>query len=198
MRKLIRIAVAGLWLAAAHSAAADQGGFQPFSQPGGADVPGQVLLCADPETRVATPCGVAASPLNALTAPFQRNGKAFALPVSTTPQTYAIQQPAGALVYRGINPCNVDIVIATVSATAPVTTQPATLGGETIGNVQLVTSATGTANKFQDTLFMARSGRVLGSSVNPMGGQTRYVSIMALTDPGTTPCAFRMHYGSGN
>lgn len=188
-----------LALVATASALAQSQGVRQITPSGSlSQVPPVALYCATGNGRDAAACGGPGVPLNAVTAPFQRNGKAFALPVSTTPQTYAIQQPAGALVYRGINPCNVDIVIATVSATAPVTTQPATLGGETIGNVQLVTSATGTVNKFQDTLFMARSGRVLGSSVNPMGGQTRYVSIMALTDPGTTPCAFRMHYGSGN
>lgn len=117
--------------------------------------------------------------------------------MSTTPQTYAIVQPQGAKAYRGINPCPVDVVIATVTASTPAATQPVTMDGETVPNVQRVTSATNTVNRFEDTLFMARSGRVLGSSANPMGGSIRYVSIMALTDPGTTPCAFRLGYGYG-
>ncbi|GLS45151.1 hypothetical protein [Methylobacterium brachythecii] len=130
--------------------------------------------------------------------PFARNGKAFALPVSTTPQTYEIVQPDGAPVYRGLNLCPADIVIASVSVTAPVTTQAVTFGGKTLSNVRLVTSATGAVNEFEDTVFMARSGRVLGSSSNPMGGQTRYVSIMALADLQGVACAFRLHYGNGN
>jgi len=130
--------------------------------------------------------------------PFQRVGKAFALQATTTPQTYAIVQPLGSTSYRGINPCNVDIVIATVPATMPATTQPVTVSGQTVPNVLLVTSATGTVNQFEDTLFLARSGRVLGSSQNPMGGQVRYVSIMALSDPGTTPCLFRLGYGNNS
>ena len=132
------------------------------------------------------------------TVPFQRMGKTFALPVSTTAQTYAIVQPEGSKAYRGINPCSVDIVISTVTVTAPVTTAPVTLGGKTISNVQRVTSASASADEFTDTLFLARSGRVLGSSVNPMPGTMRYVSIMALSDPGATPCAFRLGYGRGS
>ena len=132
-----------------------------------------------------------------LTVPFQRIGKAFALPVSTTPQTYAIVQPEGARGYRGINPCPADIVIATVTASTPATTQPVTMNGKTIPNVTLVTSPTGTVNEFEDTYFMARSGRVLSSSANPMPGSVRYISIMALSDPGPTPCAFRLGYGAG-
>ncbi|GJD73349.1 hypothetical protein [Methylobacterium goesingense] len=131
------------------------------------------------------------------TVPFQRLGKAFALPVSTTPQTYAIVQPAGAKAYRGINPCSVDIVISTVTASMPAATQPVTMGGKTIPNVQIVTSPTGVVNEFEDTYFMARSGRILSSSANPMSGSIRYVSIMALADPGATHCAFRLGYGGG-
>lgn len=131
-----------------------------------------------------------------LPAPFQRIGGAFAFPVSTTPQTYAISEPAGATSYRGVNPCSVDIAIATVPATAPVTTQPATLNGQTIANVQQVTSQTGAVDPFAGTVFLARTSETLGSTKNPMAGSTRYVSIVALAAP-STPCAFRLGYGNG-
>ncbi|GJD72562.1 hypothetical protein [Methylobacterium goesingense] len=144
------------------------------------------------------PIGTGANPLQVGAIPFTRSAKAFALPVSTTPQTYAILQPAGSSAYRGINPCTVDVVITSVAATVPVTTQPVTMGGATIPNVLRVTSPTDSVNQFEDTLFLSRSGRTLSSTANPMGGQVRYVSIMALADPGTTPCAFRLHYGNNN
>ncbi|MGU3661103.1 hypothetical protein [Methylobacterium fujisawaense] len=175
-----------------------QSGFTPFRQPDGSNVQGMAMLCADPTTREALPCGGAGAPINTLASPFARAAKAFALPVSTTPQTYAIVQPAGTAAYRGLNPCPVDIVISSVTATAPVTTEPVVMNGQTIPNVLLVTSPTGNVNQFEDTYFMARSGRVLASSANPMGGTVRYVSIMAVADPGATPCAFRLHYGGGS
>lgn len=131
-----------------------------------------------------------------LPAPFQRIGGAFAFPVSTTPQTYAIAEPFGATSYRGVNTCTVDVAIATVTATQPVTTQPAMLNGQTIANVQQVTSQTGTVDPFAGTLFLARTSETLGSTKNPMAGAVRYVSIVALTAP-ATPCAFRLGYGNG-
>lgn len=145
-----------------------------------------------------TPIGTTENPFQVGAMAFQRSGGAMAFPVSTTPQTYAVVQPAGSTSYRGINPCNVDVVISSVTVSMPVTTQPATMGGQTIPNVQLVTSSTAAVNQFTGTLFMARSGRTLGSSPNPMAGTVRYVSIAALADPGATPCAFRLHYGTGN
>jgi hypothetical protein len=175
-----------------------QTGFTPFRQPDGSNVQGMAMLCADPTTREALPCGGAGAPVNTLASPFARAAKAFALPVSTTPQTYAIVQPAGTAAYRGLNPCPVDIVISSVTAQAPVTTQPVVMNGQTIPNVLLVTSLTGAVNQFEDTYFMARSGRVLASSPNPMAGTVRYVSIMAVADPGATACAFRLHYGGGS
>lgn len=129
--------------------------------------------------------------------PFQRIGGAYAFPVSTTPQTYVITEPAGAASYRGVNPCGVDIVITSVSPTAqPVTTAPVTYNGQTMSTVQLVTSATGTVDQFSGTLFLARTSETLGSTPNPMGGLVRYVSIMALSQPATA-CAFRLGYGNG-
>lgn len=166
--------------------------------PDGQKIAPIVLWCRSGIGLGAVPCGGVDGPLNVSAAPFARAAKAFALPVSTTPQTYAIVQPAGTAAYRGLNPCPVDIVISSVTATAPVTTQPVVMKGETIPNVLLVTSPTGNVNQFEDTYFMARSGRVLASSANPMGGTVRYVSIMAVADPGATPCAFRLHYGGGS
>lgn len=129
--------------------------------------------------------------------PFQRIGGAFAFPVTTTPQTYVITEPDGSASYRGVNPCSADIVISTVVPTAqPVTTQPVTMNGQTVQGVQLVTSPTGSVDQFAGTLFLARTSETLGSTVNPMGGSVRYVSIMALSAP-SSPCAFRLGYGTG-
>ena len=41
--------------------------------------------------------------------PFTRDGVSYALPVTAQPQTYAIQQPPGAMSYRGANECAVDL-----------------------------------------------------------------------------------------
>ena len=166
--------------------------------PDGQHVGAVVLWCRSGTGLGAVPCGGTESPLSVLAVPFTRAAKAFALPVSTTPKTYAIVQPAGSSAYRGLNPCPVDIIISSVAATEPVTTQPVTMNGQTIPNVLLVTSPTGTVSQFEDTYFMARSGRALASSANPMSGTVRYVSIMAVADPGATPCAFRLHYGGGS
>ncbi len=129
--------------------------------------------------------------------PFTRLNDTFAIPVSVQPQTYAIEQPVGSMSYRGANECDKDIVVTSVSVTAPVTTQPVVVDGETIPNVRLVTSASGTVNRFTGTFFFARSGRNFGSSPNPAGGSTRYVSTRALSAPSGW-CAFRMLYGRGN
>lgn len=128
--------------------------------------------------------------------PFVRSGDAFALPVSTTPQTYAIVQPVGAASYRGVNQCSADVMIKTVSPVGTVATQAATYSGQTVPNVQQVTSQTEAVTMFQGTLFLARTAETLGSFPNPLAGPTRYVSIMALTDPGA-PCLFRLGYGNG-
>lgn len=129
--------------------------------------------------------------------PFQRIGGAFAFPVTTTPQTFVITVPTGAASYRGVNPCNVDIVITSVVPTAqPVTTQAVTFNGQTMSTVQQVTSATTNVDQFSGTLFLARTSEALGSTPNPSGGMVRYVSIMALDQP-AKPCAFRIGYGNG-
>ncbi|GJD63765.1 hypothetical protein [Methylobacterium frigidaeris] len=186
----------GAFALAATAVGAQQ--YQNWVGPNGEQMPGFVLGCPTGVARQVVPCGGVGSPIGVIAQPFVRMGKAAALPVSTTPRTYAITQPVGALTYRGINPCTVDIVVTSVAASLPVVTQPVTIDGETIPNVQLVTSPTGTVNRFEDTLFMARSGRTLSSAPNPMPGTTRYVSIMALSDPGSTPCLYRLGYGMGN
>lgn len=194
MRRILIALLALLHAASAHA----QVDTTTSVAPDGQKISPIVLWCRSGNGLGAVPCGGADSPLTVLASPFARAAKAFALPVSTTPQTYAIVQPAGTAAYRGLNPCPVDIVISSVTATAPVTTEPVVMNGQTIPNVLLVTSPTGSVNQFEDTYFMARSGRVLASSTNPMGGTVRYVSIMAVADPGATPCAFRLHYGGGS
>lgn len=128
--------------------------------------------------------------------PFTRSGPTMALPVSTTPRTYAVFQPPGSRSYRGVNECGADIVVTSVSVAQPVTLEPATMGGEVIPNVRRVTSQTDNVDRFMGTLFMARTGRNFGSSPNPVEGNTRYVSVMALAEP-PKECAFRMSYGMG-
>lgn len=128
--------------------------------------------------------------------PFTRSGPTMTLPVSTTPRTYAVFQPTGAKSYRGVNDCGSDIVVTSVAVSMPVTTEAVAVGGETIPNVRRVTSASENVNRFTGTLFMARTGRNFGSSPNPVEGNTRYVSVMALAEP-PKECAFRMSYGMG-
>jgi hypothetical protein len=129
--------------------------------------------------------------------PFTRDGVSFVLPVAAQAQTYAIDQPAGTMSYRGVNECSSDIVVTSVVPSLPVTTQPIVVNGETIPNVQLVTSPSPSVNRFTGTFFFGRTGRNFGSSPNPAGGLRRYVSVMALVAP-TAWCAFRMLYGRGN
>jgi hypothetical protein len=129
--------------------------------------------------------------------PFTRDGVSFALPVTAQPQTYAIEQPAGTMSYRGANECAADIVVTSVVPAPPVTTQPIVVDGETIPNVRLVTSPSPVVNRFTGTFFFARTARNFGSSPNPAGGTVRYVSTRALAAPPAW-CAFRMLYGRGN
>lgn len=129
--------------------------------------------------------------------PFTRSGLTFAIPVSTQPQTYAIEQPVESMSYRGFNECFVDLVVTSVTVTQPVTTEPVVVNGETIPNVRRVTSATDSVNRFTGTFIAARTGRNFGSSQNPVPGSIRYVSTMALTQPQAW-CAYRMLYGRGN
>ncbi len=128
--------------------------------------------------------------------PFTRSGPTMTLPVTMQPRTYAIYQMPESKSYRGVNDCMVDIVVTSVSVTEPVATEPVMMGGETIPNVQRVTSPTGAVNRFTGTFYFARTGRNFGSSPNPVAGNTRYVSVMALSEP-PKECAFRMLYGAG-
>ncbi|AWI90270.1 hypothetical protein C0214_19625 [Methylobacterium sp. DM1] len=136
------------------------------------------------------------APMQPQPMPFTRNGLTYALPVGVEPQTYAVDQPDKTRSYRGVNDCHADIVVTSVTATAPITTEPVVIDGETIPNVRRVTSPTESVNRFTGTFFMARTGRNFGSSPNPAGGNTRYVSVMALSAPAKT-CFFRMLYGMG-
>lgn len=129
--------------------------------------------------------------------PFTRDGGTFAVPVDVQARTYAIDQPAGTMSYRGANECAVDMVVTSVVPTPPVTTAPVVIDGETIPNVRLVTSSSPAVNRFTGTFFFARTARNFGSSPNPAGGTVRYVSTRALAAPPSW-CAFRMLYGRGN
>ncbi len=110
---------------------------------------------------------------NPLPMPFQRSGDPIFLPATATPQQYTVTQPLDTTSYRGVNPCGVDIRIKTVSS---MSTQ--------------VTASTGTR-------FLARTAETLSSTANPMGGQTRIVSIMTVSDPGPGGCVFELQYGNG-
>ncbi len=149
-------------------------------------------LCLSAVAALAQSSDMAPQPM-----PFTRDGGTFAIPVTAQAQTYAIEQPAGTMSYRGVNECAVDMVVTSVTVSQPVTTAPVVVDGETIPNVRLVTSPTGSVNRFTGTFFFARTGRNFGSSPNPAGGTTRYVSTKALATPGAW-CAFRMLYGRGN
>lgn len=113
------------------------------------------------------------SAMMTLPAPFQRSGDPSLLAATTTPKQYAITQPMGTTSYRGVNACNVDIRIKTVP--------------------DMATSVTATTG----TRFLARTSETLGSTPNLVAGSTRYVSIMALSDPGTAGCTFELGYGNG-
>lgn len=105
--------------------------------------------------------------------PFMRSGDPVLLPATTTPKQYAITQPPGTASYRGVNPCAVDVRIKTVPDMST-----------------SITAGTGTR-------FLARTSETLGSTQNPNTGSTRYVSIMALSDPGSAGCTFELGYGNG-
>ncbi len=109
---------------------------------------------------------------NPLPMPFQRSGDPILLPATTTAQQYSVTQPLDTASYRGVNPCSVDIRIKTV---ASMSTQ--------------VTATTGTR-------FLSRTAETLSSTANPMGGQTRIVSIMTVAPP-AAPCVFELQYGNG-
>lgn len=142
--------------------------------------------------------------MNPLPMPFQRQGDPYIMPATTTPQSYIIPQPAGSRSYRGVNPCiNADVRVKTVSATAPITTQPVVVNGKTIPNVLRVTSATEAVTEFTGTLFVSRAPETLGSTPTPDGSLNRVVSIMIVGIPGyaadlsSTTCLFNLGYGNG-
>lgn len=128
--------------------------------------------------------------------PFVRVGDAFAFPVTTTAQTYAIVQPDGTASYRGVNQCSADVAIKSVAPSKSVSTQPVYYGGQVVPNVLLVTTTGENVSALTGTVFLGRTAETLGSSPNPVSGSTRYVSIIALADPGS-PCLFRLGYGNG-
>jgi hypothetical protein len=133
---------------------------------------------------------------NPLPAPFQRMGGSFTFLVTKTPQTYYVLNPVGALSYRGVNRCLVDVAISTTSAAVPSTMAPYQINGVTVPGVQLVSSATIPVDPLTATLFLARSSETLSSTMNITPGAGRYVSIVAVDDPGS-PCEFRLGYGNG-
>lgn len=112
--------------------------------------------------------------LAADTTPFYRMAAPNILPnVTTTPQQFTLSEPAGATSYRFVNPCQVDVRIITVPDTS-----------------STVTLSTG-------TLFLARTVEVLASSKFLSTPPTRIISIMAMSDPGATPCRPELTYGTG-
>lgn len=169
MRKLLEIAVAVVTMVAASPAQAQQGTFQPFTLPNGAQVPSHVVLCATWETKQAWPCGSMTAPLNVMTAPFVRAAPDPIIfdGVTTTPKQFAVTKPAGATTYRFVNPCDVDVRIRRVSSLS-----------------EQVTATTGIR-------YLARTSEVVGTS-NPS-----FVSIMAM-DPPSKPCAPELLYGNGS
>lgn len=138
------------------AASAQQGRYSPWFQEDGAAVQGTVMLCAVPGTaRRAAPCGSMNAPLNVMVMPYTRSGPdPIIFPnVTTTPQQFEISRPTGAMTYRFVNPCDVDVRIRKV------------------GSMQeQITRTTG-------TLYLARTVEVVGTS------RPQYVSIVAMSEP---------------
>lgn len=163
-----RWAIGGLALGAL-ALLAGQASYEPWHQPDGSGVIGQVIFCATGKGREAVPCGLMTSPLNVMTAPFVR---ATIDPiifdgVTTTPKQFAIAKPANATTYRFVNPCDVDVRIRKVGSLS-----------------ETVTATTGVR-------YLARTVEVIGTS-NPS-----FVSIMAMSAP-SGPCAPELQYGNGS
>lgn len=156
-------------LLVATAAGAQQGAFLPWTQPGGANVAGQVILCDTGVNRVAVSCGGPGSPVAVLASPFIRSGSGDPVifdGVTTTPKQFAITKPADATSYRFVNPCNVDVRIRKVGSLT-----------------ETVTLTTGTR-------FMARSAETLGTS------DPKFVSIIATATP-AGDCSPELQYGRG-
>jgi hypothetical protein len=168
MRKLILIAAAAFALAAARPALAQQGTYQPFTQPSGAEVPAFVMLCATGTGRLALPCGALSSPFYVFGMPFTRLHSApiRLKDIGAAPKSFQITRPAGATTYRIVNPCDVDIrLLGTMNATDQVT---------------------------EDTgvLYLARTEATMGTS------KPNFISAMTVGTPSDT-CTPEMHYGMG-
>lgn len=147
-----------------------QTAWEPWRQPDGSSVVGDVLFCATGRPREAAPCGGMTAPLSVMQMPFSRSGNGDPIifsGITTTAKQYEISKPADATAYRFVNPCNVDVRIRKVS-----------------GMSESVTPTTGTR-------FMARSSEVLGTS------EPRFVSVIAMAPP-TGDCSVELQYGRGS
>lgn len=166
MRKLILIAAAAFALAAARPALAQQGTYQPFTQPSGAEVPAFVMLCATGTGRQATPCGAMSSPFYVMTMPFTRlhSNPIRLKDIGPTPKTFPVSLPAGATTYRVVIPCDVD--------------------------VRLLGSNDPAAQVTEDTgvLYLARTEATMGTS------HPAFISAMTTSAPSAT-CTPEMVYG---
>ena len=134
MRKLIQGVVAALVLATTIPALSQQGNFEPFTQPSGAQVPAFVMLCAT--------CGAKTAPFWVMSMPFTRG---HSVPIrlrglGPTPKSFPISRPADATTYRVVIPCDVDVRLLG-------TTDPA----------EQVTADTG-------VLYLARTEATMGTS----------------------------------
>lgn len=168
MRMLTLIAAAAFGLLAASPAPAQQGNYQPFTQPGGAQVPAYVILCATGTNREATPCGAKTSPFWTMSMPFTRlHSKPIRLKnLGPTPQTFTISRPPDATTYRIVVPCDVNVRV---------------LG--TMTEAEAVTEDTG-------VLYLAGTDVTMGTS------RPNFISAMTLGTP-TGECTPEMHYGVG-
>lgn len=168
MRTLIQVAVAVIVMAAAPSALSQQGNFEPFTQPSGAQVPAFVMLCATGVERVATPCGAKTAPFWVMSMPFTRG---HAVPIrlkalGTTPKVFPISRPAEATTYRVVVPCNVNIRL---------------LGAKTADEV--LTDDNG-------VLYLAGTDVTMGTS------RPDFIIAKTMAEP-IGDCTPEMHYGVG-
>ncbi|CAO4178896.1 hypothetical protein [Methylorubrum populi] len=144
-----------------------QAAWEPWRQPDGSSVTGDVLFCATGKLREAVPCGGSVSPMTVLATPFVRSGAGDPIifsGVTTTAKQFAITKPTDATSYRFVNPCNVDVRIRKVASLS-----------------ESVTLTTGTR-------FLARSSETLGTS------EPQFVSIIATAAP-AGDCAPELQYG---
>ena len=103
------------------------------------------------------------------TAPFYpMNQQPYRMAVSTTATQYAVTLPNGASSFRFVNPCNVDVRLGKVP--------------DLNTSIDMATGR----------LFLARTVEIM-ATVNP-----QFVSLIAMSDPGTAGCIVEMQYGTGN